>query len=439
MGNAWGTTWLRSTEERAWHAAKEGNLETIQAVCTTPSIMEWRENERGRTPLIMACANGHVACVEWLHENNVDLYGRDYRGNTPLHYACEYGQPEVVAYLLREAECTPYPLNAKGQSALEVAREEYVVAKQDGDSTTLLNDLSACISQLESRCSLYQGWLNARAKSLLSNVVRLSVFQSWQKHYAIVLRTPSSSVVELSLYSVDDNDERSSVPSSSLLVHVVSEGPAARYCDGTTSWRSYLGSKPFGFEVQGTVKTTSAGHSSQLESFQLAALDQVNLDDWVAIFNTASTLHDLIVTGDLQFHTHDLGRVNAYASGRPSRQDHATTSAVPSTVDAMNPPPPPEEDGDDDNEDDEDENTSDDGDIEVAQPLFRPPRRGSDDNDGRADCIVCLDARPSTVCVPCGHNVLCMRCATTIMSSTPPPLCPVCRQRVQQVIKLYRL
>ena len=51
-------------------------------------------------------------------------------------------------------------------------------------------------------------------------------------------------------------------------------------------------------------------------------------------------------------------------------------------------------------------------------------------------CVVCFDGPQSTVCVPCGHNAICMECGEKIMNSVAQ--CPVCRAHVRELIKLYR-
>jgi hypothetical protein len=53
------------------------------------------------------------------------------------------------------------------------------------------------------------------------------------------------------------------------------------------------------------------------------------------------------------------------------------------------------------------------------------------------ECVVCFDGPQSAVCVPCGHNAVCMNCAQELLDTTR--LCPVCRQQVREVIRLYRV
>lgn len=53
----------------------------------------------------------------------------------------------------------------------------------------------------------------------------------------------------------------------------------------------------------------------------------------------------------------------------------------------------------------------------------------------QSDCIICMDAKKDSVCVPCGHNAGCFECLSTVKSTAGT--CPVCRAELQQVIRLY--
>jgi len=49
----------------------------------------------------------------------------------------------------------------------------------------------------------------------------------------------------------------------------------------------------------------------------------------------------------------------------------------------------------------------------------------------RAECNICMDAKPNQTFVPCGHCVCCEKCANTLS------VCPLCRQKITQKIKSY--
>ncbi|KAL3333914.1 hypothetical protein AABB24_030602 [Solanum stoloniferum] len=50
-------------------------------------------------------------------------------------------------------------------------------------------------------------------------------------------------------------------------------------------------------------------------------------------------------------------------------------------------------------------------------------------------CIICWEASVEGACVPCGHMVGCMQCLNQIKSKKGE--CPICRVKIDQVIKLY--
>ncbi|XXG61992.1 hypothetical protein AAC387_Pa05g0456 [Persea americana] len=56
-------------------------------------------------------------------------------------------------------------------------------------------------------------------------------------------------------------------------------------------------------------------------------------------------------------------------------------------------------------------------------------------SDTSASCVICLDAPKQGACVPCGHVVGCMNCLNDIKAKNWG--CPVCRAKINQVIKLY--
>ncbi|KAG6582741.1 putative E3 ubiquitin-protein ligase XBAT35, partial [Cucurbita argyrosperma subsp. sororia] len=52
-----------------------------------------------------------------------------------------------------------------------------------------------------------------------------------------------------------------------------------------------------------------------------------------------------------------------------------------------------------------------------------------------SSCVICLDAPIEGACIPCGHMAGCMNCLTEIKSKKWG--CPVCRAKIDQVVRLY--
>jgi hypothetical protein len=49
--------------------------------------------------------------------------------------------------------------------------------------------------------------------------------------------------------------------------------------------------------------------------------------------------------------------------------------------------------------------------------------------------VICLDAPVEGACIPCGHMAGCMSCLKDIESKKWG--CPICRAKINQIIRLY--
>ena len=67
----------------------------------------------------------HIACCTSLEITKLltkcDIHSLNADGNTPLHIACNYGNEDVVKYLIDELKCDVNIPNGKGEYALHVA------------------------------------------------------------------------------------------------------------------------------------------------------------------------------------------------------------------------------------------------------------------------------------------------------------------------------
>jgi len=57
-------------------------------------------NKDGRTPLFIACQEGHIAIVKYLVDHGANLNREDYDGWTPLYFACKKEYIIIVKYLV---------------------------------------------------------------------------------------------------------------------------------------------------------------------------------------------------------------------------------------------------------------------------------------------------------------------------------------------------
>jgi len=74
-----------------------------------------------RTPLHLASIRGHVNIARVLVEAGADVNAQDFDMMTPLHYASEYGQNNVIIYLVKEANAAVNVKNKYGQTPFDIA------------------------------------------------------------------------------------------------------------------------------------------------------------------------------------------------------------------------------------------------------------------------------------------------------------------------------
>jgi len=53
------------------------------------------------------------------------------------------------------------------------------------------------------------------------------------------------------------------------------------------------------------------------------------------------------------------------------------------------------------------------------------------------ECVVCLECAPDSVLYTCGHMCMCYSCACDVVQNRGA-LCPICRQSIRDVIKIFR-
>lgn len=53
-------------------------------------------------------------------------------------------------------------------------------------------------------------------------------------------------------------------------------------------------------------------------------------------------------------------------------------------------------------------------------------------------CCICLDKPKDAAFYPCGHECVCFPCGKTFLNQATHKLCPICRDRIKDLVKLYR-
>ncbi len=80
-------------------ACKNGHADEVEALLRQGAAPEARD-AFGFTPLHLACQYGHAAVVKVLLAHEVGVNAKNPAGYTPLHMACANGQPDVIKILL---------------------------------------------------------------------------------------------------------------------------------------------------------------------------------------------------------------------------------------------------------------------------------------------------------------------------------------------------
>ncbi|KAK9931161.1 hypothetical protein M0R45_018453 [Rubus argutus] len=76
--------------------------------------------------------------------------------------------------------------------------------------------------------------------------------------------------------------------------------------------------------------------------------------------------------------------------------------------------------------------------IDLSNPAAEstPPTDDAKKGEGASSsCVICLDAPVEGACIPCGHMAGCMSCLSEIKGKKWG--CPVCRAKIDQVVRLY--
>ena len=82
--------------QRLLSAAQDGDLALVEQAMQNGANLESTDN-LGKTPLHLACCNGHLDVVRYLlTSHGANLEATDNNGKTPLHLACWNGHLDVV-------------------------------------------------------------------------------------------------------------------------------------------------------------------------------------------------------------------------------------------------------------------------------------------------------------------------------------------------------
>ncbi|EGZ24074.1 hypothetical protein PHYSODRAFT_250287 [Phytophthora sojae] len=425
MGNA--TSWLTQSlcpeEQALWVAAKSGDVATLRQGLArlTPETRfhaEWRDPVYGYSPLANACSQGHLHCVQALLAYGVDCNARDSQGNTPLHIATACGKSEVVRLLLETPAVDCFAkTSTKAQTALDIARHAYRTSEGRG------HKYIQCVEHIEKKLCIYSGWLYERSDNFLSIASGISSLDSWKKRYAMVLRTAARDVAEIDLFPMRPGERRPPVPRISDVFEGVAESMdfAATNQGELVAWKSFLTSLRVNAPASPITTAFGGQRIAPPQPARPAAMSAPSASPTqAALLQEQRDLERALRLSLEESRRHP--RTNSAPSAPPPSDTMLETLGYseaivgPDGVEIVQlmPSPPPS----------------------LSSPAKNTPGQGAgaQSND---ECVICFDGHQEAVCVPCGHNAVCMDCAQELLDTTR--LCPVCRQQVREVIRLYRV
>ncbi|XWS53808.1 hypothetical protein CRYUN_Cryun10bG0031900 [Craigia yunnanensis] len=465
----------QSKDELLYNQVNYGNAEGIKALCREGAGLEWIDRE-GKTPLILACLNPELFNVaKTLIElgANVNAYRPGRHAGTPLHHAAKRGLQNTVKLLLSHG-ANPLVLNDDCQTPIDVARVKGNVN---------------VVRAIEDHLCLFSGWMREFygpgfiemfAPQLVSRKVWVVVLPTGSRNHTKPFK------LELAIYSsLQDAQPRTVIalwkanleepklnqPDPSVAVLDNSSKTRIKLAPGNENDRQQL--QWFCDACKGIPQATGPAflHASQPSaaqatapqlamainaSIQSAIADTPNFDLHSA--NEASASNGWNSFASASSHSASVapmacapskasisectmteaGSVSNTTEGTKTHNNNTSTvhtavqtsDSVPSAPSAV-------------------DEIVEDGPIQYPSIDYTPidtsstngeklPAGAGQTNDGGPpSCAICLDAPSEAACVPCGHVAGCMSCLNEIKAKKWG--CPVCRAKIEQVIKLYRV
>ncbi|KAL0690231.1 hypothetical protein Bca4012_089909 [Brassica carinata] len=374
---------------------RDGNSEGILALIREGADLEWMDR-KSRTPLIMACRKYELCDVDkTLIElgANVNASRSGRHAGTPLHHAAKNGNVPTVELLLSHG-ANPLVLNDDCQTPLEVARDK---------------GFGYVVGAIERHICLFSGYMyqfcGPADLDLYSGHSLLRVDKGWVVVVPTGSRNPAEPLkLEVAVYDHRlDDQPRTVMP----------------------LWKANL-EEPITNEADISVMIT--------------------VDDSTRIPQPIPPAPPLMSETPNTNH-HSIGEArSSTAPPPPPSSGKASTSGLNShesvIVHEPSPSAPPLTD-------DDDVQTSEEGqihyptidstpvDVPSSYPLPASAEGEKKEDGSSGQCSICLDAPSDAVCSPCGHVAGCMSCLTEIKSKNYG--CPVCRAKIDQIVRLYRV
>lgn len=453
----------QSKDELLYQQVTYGNTEGIKALCREGAGLEWIDKE-AKTPLIVACMSPELHNVaRTLIElgANVNAYRPGRHAGTPLHHAAKRGLENNVKLLLSHG-ANPLIMNDDCQSPLDVARAK-------GHSNV--------VRTIESHICLFSGWLREFYGPGFLELLAPQLVS--RKVWAVILPCGARNLtkpfkLELAIYTtLQDAQPRIVVPlwradlEQSKLQH---SDPSVMIVDNAAKTRLKLASGNENDKEQlqwfcnackgipsmmhptfmngnhgSGVSATAPPDSEDVElamainaSIQSAIHGRPPFPDpnQSSEASTSSSHTGPVAPttnstrlGSNEAEVHEAGK-SSTSNKHPQIQ---TNTIIP--PDAVASAPLAAEEILDDGAIHYPSIDSSPIDLSSQTAQNVPFRAGEGKEETSSSCVICLDAPIQGACIPCGHMAGCMNCLTEIKSKKWG--CPVCRAKIDQVVRLY--
>ncbi|XP_073147526.1 putative E3 ubiquitin-protein ligase XBAT35 [Henckelia pumila] len=456
----------QSKDELLYKQVNYGNIEGIKSLRTEGAGLEWIDSE-GKTPLVLACMNPELYNVaKTLIElgANVNAYRPGRHAGTPLHHAAKRGLEHTVKLLLSQG-ANALLINDDCQTPLDVARAK---------------GYSNVVRTIEERICLFSGWLRELygpgilelfAPQLLSRKVWVVILPCGSRN----LRKPLK--LELAIYATNQDAQPRTIlplwkanldepnfnqPDPAAIISDISKStriklaPAhesekqqlQRFCNACKGIPQVMHpSFPFNDPIHNAPAT--APPTSEDEEIAMAinaSLQSAMVEGQPHIASRPPSHPDASTSSINPMNTSN--HQENHGDGASSSHDTAGSKCEVSTIaPALENPPPVSspsapfavESIDDGHIHYPSLDSIDASPVDLSSPSVHAISGGTGENNENgavpSSCTICLDAPLEGACVPCGHMAGCMSCLNEIKAKKWG--CPVCRSKIDQIIRIY--
>ncbi|KAJ4778612.1 RING/U-box superfamily protein [Rhynchospora pubera] len=485
----------QSKDQLLYEQVNYGNVEGIKSLRSQGAGLEWIDKD-GKTPLILACLRHdllNVAKVLIELGANVNAYRPGSHAGTPLHHAAKKGLEQTV-HLLMTNGANPFIMNDDCHTPLDLSREKghvNVVRAIEG---------RICLFCGWLRENFGPGFLEALAPQLMSRKVwgvvlpcdsrspsrpvkfelalytdltaakPTKVIHLWKCHLEepkfnqadpSLIIIEKSSRVKYKFLSANEGDKgqlqsffnacKGLIPQHITVMPAPPPGvvPVHNQVHGSNPPMPAITAGP---AVQAPSKVPPLPHQEDMElamainaSIQSAIIEGVpdvlpvvpvaqskaslGTNGWATSSSTPSTFNGWgpPSSGTKKAHTDEASTSTTLNGwGPPATSQSQTPVQTPSAPSA----PPINESF---------------YTVPIQYPsidsslitISTATGTGSSDKkeEGAGTCVICLDAPVEGACIPCGHMAGCMGCLREIEEKRGE--CPICRAKINQVLKLY--